>query len=342
MRSGMLPARVVHVHPTRVCNLACAHCYSSSAPKAGPHLDVARLGDALKRLRPHGYEVVSISGGEPLVYREMERLAQLAHESGYRVHLVTNGLLLSQERLARLREHVDLWAVSLDGRQEVHNRVRGRPEAFGRACRALELLSKADVPFGLAFGVSRQSLRDVPWAWEYARTLRASLLHLRPLVAAGRARSLDDAWFLPPGDLRRLQVLGDLLPTTSGDGPHVQVDLISTDELRIARGQHASLDPGWSSEVLSDWVNPLVIDEQGRVLAFTYGIHPAFTIAEIGPDFITGVRTWLATRTAEVVGLLDAAFTSAMGSEVPIDWFAHLTAVSHAMPSSSAVAENVS
>jgi Fe-coproporphyrin III synthase len=38
-RSGFLPDRIVHLHPTRLCNLACLHCYSTSAPSFTEALD---------------------------------------------------------------------------------------------------------------------------------------------------------------------------------------------------------------------------------------------------------------------------------------------------------------
>src|SRR5574338_1643523 len=209
MRSGVLPVRVVHLHPPRTCNLACAHCYSTSSPSARGALGVDVLARALAQLRHEGYENVSISGGEPLVYRDLDRLAAEAVSQGYGVHMITNGLLLSDDRLGSLRQHVDFIGVSLDGCEETHNAVRGRHDAFRRAMRALELLAERGVPFGIVFGVSARSLGDVPWAFERARELGARLLHLRPLAPEGRARTLSDSWTLSHEDCARLVVLGE-------------------------------------------------------------------------------------------------------------------------------------
>ena len=73
MRSGFLPDRIIHLHPTRLCNLACLHCYSESDPQQTAALDPAVVGDALEVLRAEGYAHVSLSGGEPLVYRPLRR-----------------------------------------------------------------------------------------------------------------------------------------------------------------------------------------------------------------------------------------------------------------------------
>ena len=69
MRAGFLPDRIIHLHPTRLCNLACLHCYSESSPQLKTTLDPDLLIDALAVLRAEGYAAISLSGGEPLLYR---------------------------------------------------------------------------------------------------------------------------------------------------------------------------------------------------------------------------------------------------------------------------------
>lgn len=328
MRSGFLPVRVVHVHPTRTCNLACAHCYSASSPSERGALGVRVLVDALARLRDEGYETVSISGGEPLVYRALDHLAEAARDQGYGVHLITNGVLLTEERLRTLRPHVDLIGVSLDGREATHNAVRGRADAFQKAMRALNVLASTGVPFGIIFGVSRKSLEDVPWAFECARELGGRLLHLRPLAPEGRARTMADAWTLTNEDCARLVILRELLAGIAPDGPRVQVDLVAANDLAAAREQFELLRSAPNVERLSDAVNPLVIDEQGRCLPFAYGVDPRFELARLpasGPD---GFRL-TAEGIERLTGLLRLAFHEA---ELPdasyLDWFAHLARLS--------------
>ena len=328
MRSGFLPVRVVHVHPTRTCNLACAHCYSTSSPSERGALGAGVLIDALARLRDEGYETVSISGGEPLVYRALDRLAAAAAEQGYGVHLITNGILLTSDRLRTLSAHVDLIGVSLDGSDATHNAVRGRADAFQKAMRALHTLASAGVPFGIIFGVSRRSLEDVPWAFECARDLGARLLHLRPLAPEGRARTMADAWTLTDEDCARLVVLRELLAGADADGPRVQVDLVAASELTAAREQFALLRRVPNVERLSDAVNPLIIDEQGQCLPFAYGVDPRFALAHVPPLGPDGFRP-TPDMLDRVARLLRLAFHEpALPAGSYLDWFAHLARLS--------------
>lgn len=328
MRSGFLPARVVHVHPTRACNLACLHCYSDSSPQVRGALEVGRILRALEPLRAEGYEIVSISGGEPLVYRELPALVAGAAALGFRVHMITNGIRLSEERLAMLAPHLFLVGVSLDGGEAIHNAVRARPDAFRHATRALRLLSESDVPFGIIYAASAASLADVPWAFEFARELNARLLHLRPLAPEGRGAALA-SWMLSHEDCTRLYLLAELLDAIGPPAPRVQVDLVRTAALDESRTQFALLDPAAEPRTLSDVVNPLVLDADGRCYPFTYGIDPALAIADVtrgvSPDTFRPNDDMMHALSA----LLDAAFREAgRDGSTFIDWFAHLTRVS--------------
>jgi Fe-coproporphyrin III synthase len=316
----------VHVHPTRACNLACAHCYSTSSPAERASLGADVLVASLGHLKAEGYEIVSVSGGEPLVYRELDRLTAGAAQLGYRVHMITNGVLLSARRLETLREHVHLIGVSVDGTEEIHNAVRGRDDAYRNAMRALEVLAASDLPFGIVYGVSARSLGDVPWAYELAARLGASLLHLRPLAPEGRARTMASEWTLTSEDCERLMVLGELLRALDPEGPRVQLDLEPTDAVCAARDQFELLAATPNVTCLSDAVNPLVIDEEGRCLPFAYGMDPSFELASLPAETFRGAFD----RLPRVATLLQRAFQEAAADDAPayLDWFAHLTRVS--------------
>jgi Fe-coproporphyrin III synthase len=70
--------KVLQLHPTRRCNLRCLHCYSSSAPTENSALDATLLLGAIADASAHGYNTVSISGGEPLLYPGLSSLLREA------------------------------------------------------------------------------------------------------------------------------------------------------------------------------------------------------------------------------------------------------------------------
>jgi len=275
------------------------------------------------------------------VYRSLMELVMGAVELGYRVHIVTNGLLLTRARLAALQAHVHLIAVSFDGAEEIHNQVRGRADAFRKANAALNVLAEGQVPFGIAYGVSRRSLPDLPWAFERAKEVGASLLHLRPLVKQGRANELSNDWMLSQEDCARVVLIGDLLNSGPAHQPRVQVDLVTSQELSGARGQFQVLQEVGSVTTLSDAVNPLVIDDRGRCLAFTYGIHPRYAVADLMADWREELAQFKAHGVQSIVELLEAAFERASEANEYVDWFEHVTALSHSIVSNAADSKEV-
>ena len=85
---------------------------------------------ALQWAAGEGYNVLSVSGGEPLMYRQLDELLEGGRAAGMACGLITNGMLLSRERVERLRGRLDYLAVSLDGTPDSHDRMRGSPRAF--------------------------------------------------------------------------------------------------------------------------------------------------------------------------------------------------------------------
>src|SRR5688572_4355450 len=115
-------SRILQIHPTRRCNLRCLHCYSSSGPEEKSRLDAQLLRRALTDASLEGYTVASFSGGEPLMYQPLREVLIHAHEAGMLTTVTSNGMLLDESHLDRLRGAADLLAISLDGVPASHNR----------------------------------------------------------------------------------------------------------------------------------------------------------------------------------------------------------------------------
>ncbi len=185
MRSGFLPDRIVHLHPTRLCNLACLHCYSESGPKEKAALDLETLKRALPLLKAEGYQLVSLSGGEPLVYAPLVPLVDHAHAHGFRVTMITNGLF-SNKRMDEAVSRLDGVAISFDGLATTHNRLRGRADAFERSCAALARLADDGRPVAAAISLTREAIPDLPDLADHLVGLGAQALQVRPVALAGR------------------------------------------------------------------------------------------------------------------------------------------------------------
>jgi MoaA/NifB/PqqE/SkfB family radical SAM enzyme len=113
---GFLSTRhvlLVHIIPIRRCNLSCAYCNEyDDFSKPVPTAEMKRRIDLLAAM---GTSVITISGGEPLLHPELEEIIRHIRGHGIIAGMITNGYLLTAERIQRLnRARLDFLQISID------------------------------------------------------------------------------------------------------------------------------------------------------------------------------------------------------------------------------------
>jgi MoaA/NifB/PqqE/SkfB family radical SAM enzyme len=104
---------LAHLIPIRRCNLACAYCneYDGHSPPV-PSSQVRRRIDRLAAL---GTGIITLSGGEPLLHPDLDEIISHIRRHGLIASLITNGYLLTQDRIRRLnRAGLDHLQISID------------------------------------------------------------------------------------------------------------------------------------------------------------------------------------------------------------------------------------
>ncbi len=142
------PLRTLFWECTQRCNIACKHCGSdckvSSRIPDMPAEDFLKAVDSITpHVDPHKVMVV-ITGGEPLMRDDLEKIGIALYHRGYPWGIVTNGLALDEKRLLSLRKAgLHCITVSIDGLEEDHNWLRGHCDAFRHAMEACRLIASA-------------------------------------------------------------------------------------------------------------------------------------------------------------------------------------------------------
>jgi len=104
---------LVHLIPMRRCNLACAYCNEYDGHSKPVPLET--IHQRVDRLAALGTTVVTVSGGEPLLHPELDRIVARIRRRGMMAGLITNGYLLTAERIRRLnRAGLDHLQISID------------------------------------------------------------------------------------------------------------------------------------------------------------------------------------------------------------------------------------
>lgn len=145
------------------CNLACAHCLSSSGKRDPRELSTAEARGVIDELADMQVFYVNVGGGEPLVRRDFIDLVEYAVERGVGVKFSTNGGLLTRERAERVAasDYVDVQ-ISIDGATpETNDPVRG-PGSYLAARRAMDNLAEAGFgQFKISVVVTRHNVREL-------------------------------------------------------------------------------------------------------------------------------------------------------------------------------------
>ena len=104
---------LAHLIPIRRCNLSCTYCNEfDDFSKPVPADTLFTRVDSLARL---GTTIVTMSGGEPLLHPDLDAVIEHIRSKGIIAGLITNGYLLTAERIHRLnRAGLDHLQISID------------------------------------------------------------------------------------------------------------------------------------------------------------------------------------------------------------------------------------
>ncbi len=99
------------------CNLSCRACYRE---KTGGSKSVAAIMADLDTIERHQQvQTVSVAGGEPTLHPDLVEIVAAIHGRGHSVSLVTNGLLLTDQLLSRLKlAGLDIVMIHVDEGQQ--------------------------------------------------------------------------------------------------------------------------------------------------------------------------------------------------------------------------------
>ena len=206
------PLHLLAINLTRRCNLACAHCYlDADALRSGARdeLTTAEVRSVIEEVARRSAEtMVVLTGGEPLLRRDLEQIVACGAERGLAMAVGTNATLLSARRARSLKQAGLLGlGISVDSLDPGHHdRFRGVPGAWRRSMAGIDAARRAGLSFQIHFSVSEGNAHELPAMIGFARAAGSRALNVFFLVCTGRGESVTD---LSP--LRYEQVLKELI-----------------------------------------------------------------------------------------------------------------------------------
>ena len=135
---------------TLTCNAKCKHCGSSAEKKKyDGELSTDEIKSAFRQIANDmdaSKILINVTGGEPLVRQDLCEVMEYAtNELGFRWGMTTNGILLNDENIEKLKKaNMETISISIDGLEETHDRFRGVPGSYKTIINNIKKLKEAD------------------------------------------------------------------------------------------------------------------------------------------------------------------------------------------------------
>ena len=177
------------------CDLKCRHCGSDckmlSEKQDMPLQDFLGVLDSVaKKCDPHKVFVI-ISGGEPLMRRDLEACGAAIYEKGFPWGMVTNALHLTPERYrGLLKAGMHSMTISLDGLEQDHNWMRGNEQSFQMVSQAIDMLvATKGFTFDIVTCVTRRNYEKLDEIKDFLISKGVDRWRLFTVFPVGRAAS---------------------------------------------------------------------------------------------------------------------------------------------------------
>ncbi|MGD9126014.1 MAG: adenosyl-hopene transferase HpnH [Planctomycetia bacterium] len=133
---------VLMLEPLHACNLHCSGC-GRIREYAEYVKDQLTVEQCLAAIDECGAPIISVCGGEPLIYRDLTRLLESILSQQKHIYLCTNGLQLAEKVDSLPRDKRLFINVHLDGMEATHDLITGRSGSFARAVEGLRAAKEA-------------------------------------------------------------------------------------------------------------------------------------------------------------------------------------------------------
>lgn len=194
MRTGTHTPSLISWNLTKMCNLRCPHCYLEAGKKAERELTTDECMAVLDELADLGTEMLILTGGEPLLRKDIFDIANAASNKGIWVVMGTNGVLITDQVARRMVDcGVKGVGISIDSTDPArHNAFRGGPDAWEYSVRAIDVCRDNGLEVLVQSTIMEMNYDELAELVEFAHQRGAWSFNLYFLVQTGRGQKMND------------------------------------------------------------------------------------------------------------------------------------------------------
>lgn len=190
------------------CNLNCRHCGSDChkdvAIQDMPAQDFLNITSQVSKECNPAKVMIVITGGEPLMRKDLEDVGGELTKQGFPWGFVTNGVALNKQRFEKCMQNgLTSITVSLDGMKESHNWLRGS-NTFQKASDAIKMIAKEKLlTSDVVSCITQKNINELEEIKEYILSLGMKRWRIFTIDPIGRAKD-DKDLNLEPKQLKQV------------------------------------------------------------------------------------------------------------------------------------------
>jgi radical SAM protein with 4Fe4S-binding SPASM domain len=134
-----------------------------------------------------GLKAALITGGEPLLRKDLKKIFKCIKKNKLKLFLATNSLLINNSNIKFIKSFVDKINISLDGSPEIHDQIRGKFGAFKTVEKRLILLKLKKIPISISFTVHDKNYKELPFVMQFCIKNKFPL-NIKRFINLGRGK----------------------------------------------------------------------------------------------------------------------------------------------------------
>jgi AdoMet-dependent heme synthase len=175
------------------CNARCLHCSSGSTRRSPEELTTAEAKDLMTQFAGIGVVDLAVSGGEPLLRRDLFDVIGYARDLGMSVGIGSNGGRLTGRQAAQLADSgINRFQVSLDGPKAAHDRLRRWPGLFERVLDTIDTVAALGIRVHVCCTITRLNVDELEEFVSFLATRPIRRINFSRYVPTGRGTALLD------------------------------------------------------------------------------------------------------------------------------------------------------
>ncbi|NOY64922.1 MAG: radical SAM protein [Nitrospirae bacterium] len=185
---------IVSWNLTKRCNLLCPHCYINAVPDSTEELSTDEAMLVIDELTYLNHNLMLIlTGGEPMLRRDIFDIVSYASESGFITVMGSNGTVLDRQSITALKEAgLKGIGISIDSVQkEYHDTFRGLEGSWEASIETLRYAYEEGIETQIDITLTDRNIHEIDAIVELGVTLRVRAVNFFFLVCTGRAMKTE-------------------------------------------------------------------------------------------------------------------------------------------------------